>query len=242
MSLFKNLTHSKDIAETKDTLGGGSFVKESGVYDGVIKMAFATTAASGAMAVELHIDLEDGTLYRETIYVTNRNGENFYKDKKTGAPRYLPNFVTVDELCAITTSEYLAAQETEPKTFKLYDKEAKTEINKEVPTLTALSKKKVKLGIIKKIENKQTLNESTGKWVDTNETRESNEINKVFSEDGFTLNELLAKADEPEFITDWITKNEGYTRDTSKVVGGTSTAKPGVGKPTAKMFPTAKAK
>ena len=76
--------------------------------------------------------------------------------------------------------------------------------------------KKVKLGIVQTIENKW----SNG--VQTSETIQKNSIDKVFNEDGFTLNELLAEADEPEFINTWLDKNKGVTKDKSKAVASSS--------------------
>ena len=51
MSFLSNLSYQDNIAEDKDTLGGGFTILESGVYDATVKYAYLSQAKSGAGAV-----------------------------------------------------------------------------------------------------------------------------------------------------------------------------------------------
>lgn len=93
--------------------------------------------------------------------------------------------------------------------FFLWQKEVPTE----VPMLTAMIGKTVKLGILKEKVFKQT-KDNSGNYVDTDETREQNSINKVFSaKDNRTVNEVRAEIDSAQFMNDWLEKWEGQVSD-----------------------------
>lgn len=215
MSLFAGLKRDESIEQPKDTLGGGFTVLETDVYPAVVKMAYAGKSRGGAQSVTIEFQLPDERTHKETFYVTSgdaKGNKNYYESN--GTRRYLPGFVTVDELCAVATGHLLADQETATKIVKEYDFDAGGEIDKEVPALTDLIGKKVKLAIRKVVEFKRK--EIDGKWVDVDETREKNEVDKAFNEDGFTVNELMNKAEEAEFIDAWIEKNQGKVKDLTK--------------------------
>ena len=76
------------LEQSRDTLGGGGAV-ESDSYTGKIKLAYAGASQGGARFLAVHIDL-DGREYRETLYVTNKQGQNFYE--KGGKKIPLPGF------------------------------------------------------------------------------------------------------------------------------------------------------
>lgn len=215
MSLLGGLNKDDNIERSADSVGFSAL--ESDVYEGTIKQAYGTESDSRAKAIALEIDL-NGRTYKETIYFTSgkEKGQKPYYETKQGKKVFLPGYQTLDDLCAVTTEQYLASQETEEKKVKVYNKDAKKELPTDVEVLVDLIGKKVKLGIVQTIENKW----SNG--VQTSETTQKNSIDKVFNEEGFTLNELLAEADEPEFINTWLDKNKGVTKDKSKAVASSS--------------------
>ena len=91
MKMFGNL--KKDGLETAgDRLGGGS-VLESNAYDGIVKMAYAgKSSSSKAQSVVAIIDL-GGHEFRETFWITNKDGDNFYYDKNDKTKRHaLPGY------------------------------------------------------------------------------------------------------------------------------------------------------
>ena len=215
MSLLGGLNKDDNIERSADSVGFSAL--ESDVYQATIKQAYGTESGGGAKAIALELDI-DGHTYKETIYFTSgkEKGQKPYYETKQGKKVFLPGYQTLDDLCAVTTEQYLASQETEEKKVKVYNKDAKKELPTDVEVLVDLIGKKVKLGIVQTIENKW----SNG--IQTSETTQKNSIDKVFNEDGFTLNELLAEADEPEFINAWLAKNKGVTKDKSKAVASSS--------------------
>ena len=219
MSLFGNLK-SDGLEQTQDRLGGGYQPKETDIYTGKIKALYAGKSAGGAQSVSLILSLADGSEYRETFWITNKKGENFFlnKDDKTKKVP-LPGFTIVDDLCLVTTGKPLAEQDTEEKTIKLYDSEAKKELPKAVPMLVEALGLEVSLGIVKVLENK---NEKQGdEYVPTAETREVNATDKVFhTETRMTVVEAREGAETAKFWDSWLERNKGNTRDKRTIKNG----------------------
>lgn len=219
-TLFGNLK-SDGLEASTDNIGGGSFTRESDIYSGKIKMAYAGAAKSGARFVNLIVDLPDGKEYKETVYVTNKAGENFYLNKSDNSKKVpLPGFTTIDDICLCATGKPLAEQDAEEKIVKIYDFEAKAELPTSVPVLIELLGQDISLAILKVTENKQAKN-ANGVYEATAETRDTNSIDKVFNTDTkMTVVEARNKAEAPVFWDSWLERNKGKTRDkTSKVVG-----------------------
>ena len=212
MSNVLSKLNDNGLEETTDTLGG-SFLLESGAYKATIANAYVSAAKSGALSVTVLYKI-DGKDFSETIYVSNRNGENFYLKDKKKIP--LPGYTLVNDICLITTEKPLAEQETEEKVVKIFDYTAKTEIPTAMPCLTALCGQEIMLGILKKKEYKNKKNDNTGEYEPIDETREYNSISKVFHPELLcTVHE--AKNSKPaEFYPKWVEKNEGVTVDLTK--------------------------
>lgn len=219
-AIFGNLT-TDGLEETQDRLGGFSVI-ESGAYTGTIKAAYAGQSNSGARSVTLVLGLEGQAQdYTETIYVTKRTGENYFlggtnKDKKIP----LPGFVTIDDLCLVTTNKSLAEQVTEDKVMNVYDPEAKKELPKSVPMLTGLIGKQATFGIIKAKENKNEKG-SDGNYHPTPEVRETNSIEKIFHyPTNMTVVEARNGSNEAVFHKAWVSKNAGEVRDKREIKDG----------------------
>ena len=219
MSLFGNLK-SEGLEDSQDRLGGFAPL-ESGVYDGVIKAMYGGTSTGGSTSVTLIADF-GGKEYKETFYVTNKKGENFFfnKDDKTKKVP-LPGFTVVDDICLIATGEALFQQETEDKVIGIYDYDQKKEVPTTVPMMTALLGQKVSLGILKIIENK---NEKSGdEYVPTAATRELNNVDKVFHPElNLTVAEARNGVDaaDAKFKDAWTERNKGVTRDKRTIKDG----------------------
>ena len=89
--------------------------------------------------------------------------------------------------------------------------------------------KKVMLGIVEVLENK-SVKDNSGKYVPIADTRKTNEISKVFNEDGLTTSEIKAGVAEPVFMRTWVDKFQGQvidktSKDLAPAAGGT---KPGL--------------
>jgi hypothetical protein len=214
--LFGNLSND-GLEKTGDSLGGGGIL-DSGVYKSKIKVAYATTAKSGARAVNFQFETEDGRQYSETMYVTNKQGENFYTKNDKKYP--LPGFTTVNELCLCATGLGLADQDFDEKIVKIYDFESKAEVPTKVPVLSDLTGKEVTLGILRETVDKQKKDDND-QYVNTGETRDQNTIDKVFhSETERTVSEIVAKLETPVFMGEWSKKHSGKTRNKAKGVEG----------------------
>lgn len=239
MSVFGNLSND-GLEETQDRLGGFN-VRDTDAYLGTIKVAYAGQSQGGARNVTLVVNLPDGE-YTETVYVTNKKGENWFlnqNDKSKKVP--LPGFTTIDDICLVTTGKPLSEQETEEKVVKVYDYEERKELPKSVPVLVELTGKEVILGILKETVDKNAKNDSTGEYEPTGETRDQNSISKVFHHPSkVTVVEAreaqkAGRDAEATFYDKWVEKNKGQTINRAKGTGtaGGQTGRPGGGAPQA---------
>lgn len=228
MSLFGKLT-SAGLEQSQDRLGGHSPL-DSDVYTVTIKALYAGQSAGGAMSLTLLAELPNGKEYRETLYVTNKAGENFFLNKEDRTKKVpLPGFTVGDDICLIATGKPLAEQDAEEKVINIYDFEAKKELPKSVPMITEAIGQQVSLGIIKQIVNKNV--KQGNDYVATAETREENFIDKVFHP---TLKLSVAEArngqDEPKFQEAWLARNKDQVRDKRTIKDGEAGAA-GQGRP-----------
>ena len=85
MSILNNMTVASEAEEQEERVGGFRLI-DSGIYDAKIKLAYLLKSDAGAIGVSFVFDV-DGSDYRETIWISNRNGETFYykKDDKGNA-------------------------------------------------------------------------------------------------------------------------------------------------------------
>ena len=215
--MFGNLT-TDGLQESQDRLGGIQ-VFNTDIYIGVIKALYAGKSTGGATSVTLIADL-NGKEYTETLYVTNKDGQNWFANKQDNTKKVpLPGFTVVDDICLIATGEPLAAQETEEKVVKVWDSEAKKEMPKSVPMIIAALGKPIALGIQKTLANKQT--KVGTEYVPNAETREENHIDKVYHpEMKLTVAEARAGQDVAQFWDAWLLKNKDQVRDKRTIKDG----------------------
>jgi len=222
MSLFDKLK-SDGLEESQDRLGGFSPL-DSGIYTGKIKAAYGGTSSQGATSVSLIVDV-GGKEYRETLYVTNKKGQNFFLNKDDNTKKVpLPGFTVVDDICLITTGLPLSAQETDDKVINIYDFDAKKEVPTKVPMLTELLGKEIKLGIINQLENKSKKEGDI--YVTIPEERHVNIIDKVFHPElNLTVAEARNGQEDAKFHDAWAERNNGTVKDKREIkdgVAGTS--------------------
>lgn len=223
-----------DVEQTnEDVLGGGGFILDTGLYPMIVDNAYLDKSSGGAMNINLHLKKKTGgnQVYRQTIYITSGNtkGNKPYYVGKDGKKHPLPGYSLVNLIHTITTGDPLSQVAPDKKLVNLYDFEAKAEVPREVPVVTAMVGQEILVGMVKCRENKRA--QQNGEWVDTNESREFNEISKVFYPDGYTVSEKSAEADEASFVAKWKEANTSdYVRDSFKPVAGATatTASPTV--------------
>lgn len=216
MSIFSNLD-TNNVQQDKDSLGGYQPL-DSDIYTAKVKAAYVTTSRSGAAAVNLVADI-NGREYREQLWITNKEGKPYYVSKHNGEKVFLPGYTIINDLCMCTVGKELKEVDAEPRTFKIYDYEAKQEVPKEVPTILELLGQEVDLGILREIVDKNVKNDS-GAYVPNGETRDVNVINKVFhTATHKTVNEAREGKTEAEFYEKWLKQNKGVVRNRAKGAG-----------------------
>lgn len=218
--MFDNLT-TEGLEKAEDRLGGFTPL-DSDVYKLTISNFYAGKSGGGAKNVTIIGKTPDGKEYRETIYVTNKKGENWFLNKQDNSKKVpLPGFTTVNDICLAATGKPLSDQTWEEKTVKQWDSDARQELPKAAQVNTDIIGQEVTVAIVRVLENK---NEQQGnEWVPTAETRESNTIDKAFAENEgkfYTLTEAQNGVEEPVFYDGWLKKNKGQVRDNRKVKSG----------------------
>ena len=238
LSAFALPTDVEPVVE-KDTLGASYGPWETDVYLVTIAAAYLGQTDNGAHTVTFVFKNEKGTEYEETIRITSNDGSTTYTDKNSGKPVPQFGYQTVNNVCLMAIDVPLAElDEPVPKVIEKYDYTLRKNVPTTVPMLMDLvtGAPKLVLGIQKQLVNKHKL--INGKWEPHAETREKNEIVKVFNEDGLSGPELAAGIKEPLFITDWIKKFKGVVRDrrTIKTDAPTEGATEGTPVPTKSLF------
>lgn len=225
--MFENLSTDSTIEEQGDSLGG-SQILNSGAYDFTIDIAYFAKADSGAMSLNLVVK-EGNTELKETLWITSgdaKGNKNYYE--KDGKKHYLPSFNQANALCLLSAGKELSevAQGVEDKVINLYNFTEKKDVPTKVQMLMPLLDKKITAGVLKQIVDKQKKG-TDGKYANTGETREQNEINKMFrTSDKMTVSEVRAKAESAEFFDAWTKKWNGKVQDKSTGTSST-TAKTG---------------
>ncbi|WP_038345673.1 hypothetical protein [Acinetobacter sp. A47] len=214
MSVLAGLSYDSNIKNETDSVGGKFKLFASGVYNAVIKMAYIQIADSGAVGINCTFGIGEDE-YKETFYVSNKEGKAYYVDKNSGEKKYLAGFLHMDAICCLAAKRALSEMDTESKMVKVYNKDAKQEVPTKVDVLVDLLDKEVKLAIIQQKVFKQE--KVDGKYVDTEETREENNVDKVFrASDNKTTAEIRAKAEEAAFIDVWKGRWDGEVKDRTK--------------------------
>lgn len=213
-------TQGMEEVKEKDSLGGN--LKNTGLYDAVIDLAYTTKADSGALGFAVVFKFEDGSTHRLQEWITSgdtKGNKPYYE--RDGKKIPLPGFTKISAITEMLMGKPLADftdSDAETKTIKLWDGKQSKEVPTDVPMITALLGKKVKLGLLQVRTNKQE--KQNGKYVNTAEDRTLNEADKVFNENGFTLQEIEANFDEPDFINKWKEKYGTKLVDRYKEIKG----------------------
>lgn len=217
MNVFADLKQDTSIQGETDSLGG-SYILESDAYTCKIKLAYVTVSASGARGLVIHTETQDGKEFRTTQWVTSgkeKGGLPYFINQK-GDKQYLPGYLHSNAIALLTTGKELAELDMEDKVVNVYSAEAKKEVPTSVKVPVELLGKDILFGILKQVVDK-TEKDASGNYVPTGETREENELNKVFrARDGLTTTEILAKQEEPVFLNQWIEKFKGTVKDKTK--------------------------
>ena len=234
MSLLAALTTDSTIEDEKDVVGGGSRVRESGLYPMKVALAYLSKSAGGALSLNLTFKDDAGEV-RQQFWMTSgtaKGGKNYYE--KDGKRNYLPGFLHANALALLTVGKEISQLDTEDKVVNLYSYEAKAEVPTKVAMVMDLLDKEALVGLIKQTVDKNVKNDA-GAYVPSGETREENEVDKVFrASDRMTTAEIRAEATEATFVNLWDQKWTGKVKDKStKGAAGVAGAPQGAAAPAA---------
>lgn len=225
-NLFGDMS-TEGFEEAEDRLGGFQLF-ETDAYDAVVKAFYAgkADAPSKAQSITLIADI-GGKEYRERFWITSKEGKNYFLNKNDQTKKVaLPGYQTVDDICFATTGKGLNELSFEDKVINVYNAEQKKEVPTNVKMGMAVIGQPVTLGIQKVLVNKQ-VKDSNGVYQDTAESREENQLHKVFHT-ATKMTIVEAKAGKPaEFYEAWVKKNKGQTNDRRKIKDGASTGQNG---------------
>lgn len=205
---------------TQDRVGGGSFSLDSGVYPVIIDKAYLVNSTSSAsVGVRIEATTGDGKVYKDTIYVTNKLGENTYLDKNS-KPHYLPGFELVNNLSLIVTGKEISELTPEDKVIEAYNATLGRNAPTTVKMLMEFVGQSAIFGIVKTKKFKQAKNQVSGAYENTADIVENNELINVFNDAGFTALEIKAKVTEVTFINQFMeVYKAGYVKDTTSKTG-----------------------
>ena len=196
---------------------------DSGVYQGTVKNAFIGKSSGGATSVSLEVKLDSGKTIFETIYVTNREGNNTYE--KDGVIGYLPGFLTVNQSVLFATGKDLfeLESELEERIVKQYDSKAGKQVDKPAMVIVPLLEQPI-LVAIKEVRENKTKAGDGNKRITLAEDRVYNTIDKVFHPSTFHTQAELEQDKEATYIDTWKKDNEGKLDDRYKSVESANSA------------------
>jgi len=213
-TLFANMK-TDGIEDGGDRLGGFGAI-EANVYTGPLKAFYAGKSSGGASSLTVVVGLDGGKEFSETVYITNRAGENFYLDKTDKTKKHmLPGFKTINDIVLCTLGKPLEELQFEDKVINVYDHDAGKEMPKSVPMAVEILGQSITLAIKKTIEDK-TKKDGNGEYQPTGDTKEVNNIDKVFDTDSkLTVSEAMNGEKTSAFHDAWIERNKGKVNDKS---------------------------
>lgn len=239
-NIFAGKKSVKTDKVEEDYMGGGG-VLDSDIYPAKIKTAYIGKASSSdARNVTLLLDI-GGREVRSQIWVSNRNGDVTYKDKKSGDDKNLPGFSQINSLCMLVCSKEMGDMDVEELRVNIYDFDAKKELPQAVDCFTELHGEMINVALQRQTVDKTAQDKNTGKYEPTGEVRDQNEIVKFFPESklvtisevaefvkglGGNFDDVLSDGDIAKAIDNmadeagnyadkWLDRNKGQTYDKS---------------------------
>ena len=234
MGMFDNIDQSVKVEVEEESLGGGGYVNDTGIYNFIIEMAYGGQSAGGAYFIDLKLKTESGQRMSMREYITSGEAKGtrpYYLDED-GKQRALPGYSKMNALDVLITGNTEQYPVTETKTIPLWNKDAEKEIPTEANVVVGWIGKPITALVRTIREFKQAKNETTGKWANTTETKDSAEVlHFVDPITGQTRSEKLSGKEEtvkPAFAKKY---NSDYVLDKTKgkgkpAAGGSATPPP----------------
>lgn len=208
---FKGVTKAKGIEKPKDSLGNFENTK-SDVYTVEITASYGLESSKSdaqGIKIEAKIPALNNRKLFQSWWITNKDGNTY--DERDGKKKFLTGFLKADNLALLATEGEagILDLDTEEKTIKV--KRDGKEVNEVVDSFPDLIGFELQVGIIDTVKFKQ--NNVDGQYIEVDEKIHNAEWHTLFDIEGFTLNELEAEAEEPEFIEEWLKVWKGKVRD-----------------------------
>ena len=217
LNIFDNDLEEIDVS---GATGGGSYLMESGIYALRIQHAYIeTNANTGSINFVVTAENTDGVTITDRFCVfSGRTKSNEYVDKRDGTSKKLPSYLLAKSLGIVVLNKILGPDDYEDKVINVRDWSTGKDVPKTVPMATELVGKFVKAAVIKEIRDKNSLNQQTGRYEPTGETREENHIVRFYNADtGMAASEMKAHQSDPSVqakaMETWAEKNTGKTID-----------------------------
>jgi len=201
MSILGSIIESQEVDVNKDledVVGG--FINTSGIYDVEIRRAYVIESDGGSVGVQVEFS---GLDY--PMYLTTKEKKTFYE--KDGKQLSLPTYTLFKKLYYVATNTILsnlgqiATSERLIEVYDWVDKEKK-KVEKTVEYLDDLAGKSVKIAV--QMEEQEGFEDGalTGKVAADKEGKPYLNANiiRVYNEDGYTANEIIAEATETKAL------------------------------------------
>ena len=213
---FSNLAKTDGVEAVTDSIGGFGLLA-SGLYKMTIEMAYMGTAPKGSKILALDLVSDTGQRYSETIYLTSGTAKGVSNTYKKGDKEfYLPGFILGSDVAELAGKVAIDKVTLETKTIQKYNFLSKQVEPVEVETVKDLIGKQIIAGIIRFKENKRKPNDA-GKFLDTNDIREGNYLDRVFDiTTRLSSVEKAKKVTTPTFLNTWHDKWKNKVEDTYK--------------------------
>jgi hypothetical protein len=198
--MFDNIVieNQEDLIEI-NRVGGGSRVTETGEYTIIIEKAYVDTADSGALNFIFEGKTESGEVLRHNDYIVAGDAK--------GNKAIVSTFPKYNSLAKLIAGKELISLVPVEAEIMVYDFDLKKEVPTKKKIIKELIGKPITVLMTKKREFKQAKNEKTNQYEDTEETRDSLELNCFV--DPVSKKTLAEKSsgDSAEFIKKWLEKN-----------------------------------
>lgn len=232
---------------------GGFGVLDTDAYQFIIKVAYVSKSKGGAVALNLHLETPTGAKLNQQFWMTSgtaKGGKNYYV--KDGKQFYLPGFNQANAVSLLTIGREIFTLVPVTKQINLYDFNEKKEVPTDVDMLMDLIGQPFYGGVEKQLQDKNVqnpnfdpnmpINKNTNPmYVPSGETREVNEIVKVFrAADQLTASEIRGGTKVATFFPAWVKKMQGTVVNKCKkqtgVVAGAPSAGTTAAAPTKNLF------
>lgn len=208
----------------------GDYIKKStlasALYNMVCDVCYLDVSKGGAKFASLKFVGPGGVKFDITEYITGGTAKKClttFVDKRTGETRFLPGFEVVNNICMLTVGKQISQMNLEEKVLDVYDFDKRENVKMKKMVMMELKNQPIILGINETTVWKQVKNQA-GVYVNTDETKVENSIDKVFrAADGFSRTEADAGVGS-DYISKWKEQNAGILHDRTKKKGAAKTA------------------